>query len=364
MVLTVSVPPCLSFPIACGGAVIWPGSQPGRRGLNSCFVPAALVGRCSGKANIPRPGIYRLAAPSLRLPARGTGRGAALLPGERRGPGSPLLPISVLSPLSSGSLRGHRRGGRGRAGTRRGPRQEAAAMGGFPPPHPDSPWDALHPSAFTPMPLSQGSPGRADPQRMGGPPQARPSGVPAPLAVAPACFAGSGARSGCSWAGVRGRGGGARSIPHIFNGSAEPVGCCPGDSTALRPGSSAEAGMHLLNRFPPSHPSDGSVLGGGRAAHSLPPLTLRTLPSAPRFAPGAMLVARHRTRARSGWAGAAKPAREGWAELLLPGRGCCPSCRSHGSPSCPVPLRGLVKAVQGRGSFPSGTADGGSFAPD
>lgn len=134
MVLTVSVPPCLSFPIACGGAVIWPGSQPGRRGLNSCFVPAALVGRCSGKANIPRPGIYRLAAPSLRLPARGTGRGAALLPGERRGPGSPLLPISVLSPLSSGSLRGHRRGGRGRAGTRRGPRQEAAAMGGSPPP--------------------------------------------------------------------------------------------------------------------------------------------------------------------------------------------------------------------------------------
>lgn len=119
--------------------MIWPGSQPGRRGLNSCFVPAALVGRCSGKANIPRPGIYRLAAPSLRLPARGTGRGAALLLGERRGPGSPLLPISVLSPLSSGSLRGHRRGGRGRAGTRRGPRQEAAAMGGFPPPTPTAP---------------------------------------------------------------------------------------------------------------------------------------------------------------------------------------------------------------------------------
>lgn len=158
--------------------MIWPGSQPGRRGLNSCFVPAALVGRCSGKANIPRPGIYRLAAPSLRLPARGTGRGAALLPGERRGPGSPLLRVSILSPLFSGSLQGHRRGGRGRAGTRRGPRQEAAAMGGFSP-QPPQPLGCsaslrLYTYASVPGVSGQGRP----PKNGGTPPRPGQAGCP------------------------------------------------------------------------------------------------------------------------------------------------------------------------------------------
>lgn len=87
LMLTSSVAPCLSFPISFRGTMIWPGSQPGRQGLNSCFVPAVLVGRCSGKVNIPLPGIYGLAAPSRWLPARGTGRGAALLSvGRAEGP--------------------------------------------------------------------------------------------------------------------------------------------------------------------------------------------------------------------------------------------------------------------------------------
>lgn len=169
VVLTGSVPPVPQFPRA--GAVIWPGSQPGLRGLNSCFVPAVLLRRCSGKANIPRPGVYRLAAPSLLPPARGTGRGAAPVPGgDERG-----CSTSVLSPLS---WRSH------------------GATAGTPllPPLPQ-PRDAPHPSAFTPCPRSVG---RADPRGgPGDPPSAEGSPLvwPRPRRVLPR-----------SWAGVRGRG--------------------------------------------------------------------------------------------------------------------------------------------------------------
>lgn len=155
VLLTGSIPPCLSFPPGCTGTVIRPGSQPGLRALNSCFVPAALLGRCSGKANIPRPGVSRLAAPSLP-PPRGTGRGA---------PAPPSCP-----PCPGGSLRG----------PHCSPRPQT-------------------PGCSTSFPLrspARGSGARADPGA-GGIPRAGPSlRVPrGPGRVLPR-----------SWAGVRGRG--------------------------------------------------------------------------------------------------------------------------------------------------------------
>lgn len=222
-----------------GRALAWLPAWPPR--LNSCFVPAALVGRCSGKANIPRPGVYRLAAPSLRLPARGTGRGAAPPPGgEERSRFTSAAYLRPLPTVLGVSARPPAAGG-----------ERGAA-----PPYPDGPWDALHPSAFAPPP--RGSPGRTRPPRTGGghppPPSRDHAGYPLLFAVAPACLAVSGARGGAQPGWRAGARGGARSIPHIFNGSAEPVGCCSGDSAALRPGSSAEAGMHLLNRSLPIKP--------------------------------------------------------------------------------------------------------------
>lgn len=204
--LTGSVPPVPQFPRA--GAVIWPGSQPGLRGLNSCFVPAVLLRRCSGKANIPRPGVYRLAAPSLPPPARGTGRGAAPVPGGTRGaappPSCPRCPGGLTGPL-------------------RGPRCSPCSPNPgmlhiLPPSHPaPALWAGQTPGG-----------GRGTPQC---------GGVPSRLAAAPACFAAQLGRR----AGARG---GATSIPHIFKGSesqwdAAPVAprlCNP--AARLRPGCS------------------------------------------------------------------------------------------------------------------------------
>lgn len=190
LVLTSSVAPCLSFPTSFRGAMVWPGSQPGCRGLNSCFVPAALVGRCSGKVNIPLPGIYGLAAPSLRLPARGTGRGAALLSvGRAEGP---LCPVPTILGVSAGPP----------AVGSWGTLAEVAAGGCFS--CPNSPGVAQHPYPR----LRPGLSGQDRPPRLWGPPKPGPSRVPAPLAVASVCFAGS----RHSWAGVRGRGAARRAF--------------------------------------------------------------------------------------------------------------------------------------------------------
>ena len=130
--LTGSVPPCLSFPAGCRGAGSWPGSQPGRQALNSCFVPAALVGRCSGKANIPR-----LRAGCSLSPAAGEGhreRGCTTA-GERRGPTAPgmlRIPPPLHPRLRPGALRAGQTpesGGDPRAPAERGARSSRRGSG-------------------------------------------------------------------------------------------------------------------------------------------------------------------------------------------------------------------------------------------
>lgn len=88
----------------------------------------------------------------------------------------------------------------------------------------------------------------------GGPSQPRPRGVPTSLAAAPARLAASGARRGAQLGWRAGARGGARSIPHIFNDSAEPVGRCSGDSAAFttRPfGRGRDTPLKPLSSIPP-----------------------------------------------------------------------------------------------------------------
>lgn len=184
-----------------GRDLTWLPAWPPRFEFLLCACCAARKVLWESKYSSPR----RL-QPGCSLPAL---RGA---PGEGprccRGEDRVQLASSAPRVLSWGSLRG--------------PRQEVA-VGGCPP--------------------SQQPPGcsasfhrcRAEPRGHGGPPSPIPAGSPL-LSPRPRCVL---LRRGRSWAGVRGRGVARGAFLTYLPASAEPVGCCPGDSVALRPGSSA-----------------------------------------------------------------------------------------------------------------------------
>lgn len=154
---------------------------------------------------------------------------------------------------------------------------------------------------------------------------------------------GPGARS---WAGVWG---GARSIPHIVNGSAQPLGCCSGHAGALRHSRDQAAPVELL--LPPHR-------------HPFPACTLLSAPCCAREG-CSWPMALHPMGIRSGWDGAAQPAREGW-KALLPGRGDV-RAEDHSPPEGRLGRAFAPKQKgcnRGMRVIPIRTAHGGSFAPD
>lgn len=201
LVLTGSVPPCLSFPprLQWGCDLTWLPAWPPRFEFLLCACCAARKVLWESKYSSPR----RL-QPGCSLARRGApGEGLRRCRGRTGSSSTPLCPASCPWGLCGDLSR----------------RWQWGAA-----PHPDSP------GMLCILPALQNRPPRPR-----GPPQPIRAGSPL-LSPWPRCVL---LRRGRSWAGVRGRGAARGAFLTYLPAPAEPVGCCPGDSVALRPSSSA-----------------------------------------------------------------------------------------------------------------------------